>query len=157
MEPSSLQETLAPRSDCFGCGPANAEGLRLRSFRAEDDPSTLVCTFTPKPHHRAFEGVLNGGIVGTLLDCHSNWTAMIHFMDARGLDSPPCCVTAKYEIKLRRPTPTGGPVHLRATVVHSEGDRADVEAELVAGGRVCATCTGVFVAVKPDHPAYHRW
>ena len=38
-----------------------------------------------------------------------------------------------------------------------DGDKVTVEATLEAEGRVCATCTGVFVAVKEGHPAYHRW
>jgi acyl-coenzyme A thioesterase PaaI-like protein len=50
-----------------------------------------------------------------------------------------------------------GPVHVSARVVSSEADRAVVEATLTAGGKTTATCTGTFVAVKPDHPAYHRW
>jgi acyl-coenzyme A thioesterase PaaI-like protein len=73
------------------------------------------------------------------------------------LPRPPCTVTADYAIKLLRPTPTGGPVTLTAHVVESNGDRATVEAQLVAGGKLCATCRGTFVAVRPGHPAYHRW
>ena len=30
-------------------------------------------------------------------------------------------------------------------------------ATLEANGKVTATCRGTFVAVKPGHPAYHRW
>ncbi len=74
-----------------------------------------------------------------------------------GADSPPCTVTADYAVKLRRPTPMDGPITLRAHVVESSEDRAVVEATLEAGGKVCATCRGTFVAVKPGHPAYHRW
>ncbi len=44
----------------------------------------MVCDFTPEPHHQAFPGMLNGGIIGALLDCHSNWTAAYHLMKARG-------------------------------------------------------------------------
>jgi len=60
-------------------------------------------------------------------------------------------------VKLKRPTPVDGPITLRARVVESGEDRAVVEAELEAGGKVTATCRGTFVAVKPGHPAYHRW
>ena len=56
-----------------------------------------------------------------------------------------------------KPTPTDGPVHLRARVVESTDDRATVDCELSAGGIVTATCRGTFVAVKPGHPAYDRW
>jgi acyl-coenzyme A thioesterase PaaI-like protein len=150
----SLQEQFAPANACFGCGPANAKGLRIRSF---PDGDALVAQWTPEPHHEAFPGVLNGGIVGALLDCHGNWTAAWHLMKAQGLASPPCTVTADYAIKLLRPTPTSGPLSLRARVVESSNDHAIVEATLEAGGKTCATCRGTFVAVRPGHPAYHRW
>lgn len=150
----SLQETYAPGNVCFGCGPANDRGLRIRSFAAGEE---VVCDWTPEPHHEAFTGVLSGGIIGTLLDCHSNWTAAWHLMRAAGADGPPCTVTADFAVQLKRPAPTGGPVHLVARVVESSADRAVVESRLEAGGKICATCRGTFVAVKPGHPAYHRW
>lgn len=150
----SVQERFAPHNACFGCGPANAQGLRIRSFVAGED---FVAEWTPSKHHEAFEGVLNGGIVGALLDCHANWCATVHLMQASGSESPPCTVTAEYSIKMRRPTPTDGPVRLHAKVVESSADRAVVEASLEAKGKTTATCRGVFVAVKPGHPAYHRW
>jgi acyl-coenzyme A thioesterase PaaI-like protein len=78
-------------------------------------------------------------------------------MKKAGADAPPCTVTAEYAITLRRPTPTAGPIHLRAHVVESTSDRAVVEGTLEAGGKICATCRGTFVAVKEGHPAYHRW
>jgi len=150
----SLQETYAPDNACFGCGPKNEKGLRIRSFVEGDE---VVCTWTPQKHHEAFPGVLNGGIIGALLDCHSNWTAIAHLMKAKGTDRAPCCVTADYAIVLKRPCPTNGPVKLRAKVVESSGDRAVVEGTLEADGKVRATCRGTFVAVGPGHPAYHRW
>jgi acyl-coenzyme A thioesterase PaaI-like protein len=150
----SLQETYAPHNACFGCGPANEKGLRIRSFVRGDE---VVAEWRAEPHHEAFPGMLNGGIIGALLDCHSNWTAAWHLMTKAGEDRPPCTVTADFAVTLKRPTPTDGPVELVATVAESTGDRAVVDSKLVAGGKVCATCRGTFVAVKPGHPAYHRW
>ena len=57
----SVQETHAPEGRCFGCGPANEKGLRIRSFEAGEE---LVCEWTPEPHYLAFQNVLNGGICG---------------------------------------------------------------------------------------------
>lgn len=151
----SLQEKYAPEMNCFGCGPANAQGLRIRSF-ARGDAET-VCEWQPQKHHEAFPGMLNGGIIGSIIDCHANWTAAWHLMRRAELGSPPCTVTAEYSVKLLRPTPTDAPVVLTARVVEAKEDRALVEVELVAGGKVCATGRGTFVAVKPGHPAYHRW
>jgi acyl-coenzyme A thioesterase PaaI-like protein len=150
----SLQERYAPKSACFGCGPANDHGLRIRSMQIGDE---YTCTWQPATMHEAFPGMLNGGIVGALLDCHCNWAAAIHLMQQRGASAPPCTVTAEYAIKLRRPTPTSGPVLLRAKVVESSDDRARVQGTLEAGGKVCATCDGLFVAVQEGHPAFHRW
>jgi acyl-coenzyme A thioesterase PaaI-like protein len=148
----------AAKSICFGCGPANSQGLHVSSIATGTDPlGPVVAEFTPEKYQEAFPSVLNGGIIGALLDCHSNWTAAWHLMARDGLNEPPCTVTADYAIKLLRPTPTNGPLHLVARVVDSKGDRATVEATLEAGGKICATCRGTFVAVKEGHPAFHRW
>ncbi|GMV13206.1 MAG: PaaI family thioesterase [Polyangiaceae bacterium] len=149
----SLQDRYAPQNRCFGCGPANDKGLRIKS-RVEGDE--VVADFTPEEHHQAFGGILNGGIAGALLDCHSNWAAAYALMLAKGMDTPPCTVTAEFHVKLRAPTPLA-PLRVFAKTTSVEGDKAVVEARLEAGGKVTATCRGVFVAVKEGHPAYHRW
>jgi len=66
----SLQARYAPANRCFGCGPANEKGLRIKSFAAESG-AEVVAEWRPELHHEAFDGVLNGGIIGVLLDCHS--------------------------------------------------------------------------------------
>lgn len=150
----SLQETWAPQGRCFGCGPTNEKGLRIKSYPKGDE---VVAEWTPEKHHEAFENVLNGGIIGALLDCHSNWAAAHALMTAKKMDAAPCTVTADFHVKLRRPTASSEPVHLSAKPVSIEGDKCVVEATLTSQGKVTATCTGTFVAVGPDHPAYHRW
>ena len=152
----SLQELYAPRSACFGCGPASEGGLHVRSFPAAEGDE-VVGEWRPEPRYEAYPGMLNGGIVGTLLDCHSNWAAAYHLMRRTGAEHPPCTVTADYSIKLLRPTPSDQTLQLSARVVEATDDRAVVEAELTAHGKTCATCRGTFVAVRPGHPAYHRW
>jgi acyl-coenzyme A thioesterase PaaI-like protein len=150
----ALQDQYAPNNACFGCGPANPEGLQIKSHVRAD---TVVARFRPKAHHQAFPGVLNGGIIGALLDCHSNWTAAYALMQARGDAAPPCTVTADFHVKLRKPTPLDAELDLIARAVRVEGDRCTVDAELSCAGTVTATCRGTFVAVKEGHPAYHRW
>lgn len=150
----SLQETYAPNNACFGCGPANEKGLHIRSFPEGDE---VVADFEPEPWQEAFTGMLNGGIIGTLLDCHLNWTAAYALMKRDGSDHPPCTVTADYAIKLLRPTPTNTTLRLKARVVEMKENRAVVEGELIANDKVTATCRGTFVAVTEGHPAYHRW
>jgi acyl-coenzyme A thioesterase PaaI-like protein len=150
----SLQEQYAPNNRCFGCGPKNDKGLRIRSLVAGDE---VKCTWHPEPHHLAFENMLNGGICGALLDCHSNWTAAYYLMKRLGMDAPPCTVTAEFAVKLLAPTPMDGPIELSAKVVDGSDRKAVVDATLSVHGKVTATCHGIFVAVKEGHPAYHRW
>jgi acyl-coenzyme A thioesterase PaaI-like protein len=155
MDSQSLQETYAPEGMCFGCGPKNDKGLRIRSF-AEDDHA-CVCRWKPQAHHLAFPGALNGGICGALLDCHSNWTAAWHLMRKSGASRVPSTVTAEYSVKLLRPTPLDVELKLHARVVESTAARATVEAQMEADGSVTATFRGVFVAVREGHPAFNRW
>ena len=149
-----LQELYSPGGGCFGCGPANLDGLRLQSYIKG---SEIVARWQPADQFQAFPGMLNGGIIGTLLDCHSNWTAAWHLMNLAGLDQPLCTVTADYAIKLLRPTPLSSPVELVARVVESAAHRATIEAVLTSDGKPRATCRGTFVIVQPGHPAYHQW
>jgi acyl-coenzyme A thioesterase PaaI-like protein len=154
MPEMSLQDRYAPRSVCFGCGPANDQGLRIKS-RVED--GEVVCDWIPQPYHHAFDGILNGGITGAILDCHSNWTAVHSMMERDRVEVPPPTVTADFTIKMLRPTPMDGPLRLSARVVELVGERAVVEATLEADGKLRATFRGTFIAVKEGHPAYARW
>lgn len=162
----SLQETYSPKSICFGCGPANKKGLRIRSFaknpefalNSKDEfPYHCIAEFIPEEYYQAFPNVLNGGIIGSLLDCHSNWTAAYALMHKNNQTEPPCTVTADFHVILKRPTPFPATVYLDAWVKEFSGPKAIIEATLTANGKVCATCAGTFVAVDESHPAYHRW
>lgn len=150
----SLQDTYAPLSVCFGCGPANEKGLRIKS-RVEGDE--VVCDWKPEPQHLAFEDVLNGGIIGAILDCHSNWAAVHAMMRRDHLSVPPPTVTAEFAVKFAHPTPMGRVLHLRARTVELSGNRVAVKSTLEAGGEVTATLAGTFVAVREGHPAFSRW
>ena len=138
LSETPVQDEYAPNSICFGCGPSNKDGLQLKSYRTRGG---LQAVFKCDEKHQAFPGVINGGIIGSLIDCHGNWTA----------------VTAQYEVKLKRPTPFGTKLKLNSRVLALQDDRAEVIIELKADGKTCATGRGLFVAVKEGHPAYHRW
>lgn len=154
MSPKSLQEQYAASSICFGCGPANKDGLHIHSFPEND---IMVCEWMPEEKYQAFPGFLYGGLIGSLLDCHCNWTASWHLMHQNGLSAPPCTVTAEYTVKFLRPTPSTQLVKIIARVVSSTERRATVEGELYSDNDLCATCHAIFVSVKEGHPAYHRW
>ena len=152
---TGVQRQFAPNSICFGCGPANKKGLQIDSYKIENG---LVTTFIPKDEHEAFPGVLNGGIIGTLLDCHGNWTAAIAIMNERNLEKPDCTVTANYSVRLKRPTPMNQTLKITSSIVTVSEDRAEIKMWLESEeGKICAEGSGLFVAVSAGHPAYHRW
>jgi acyl-coenzyme A thioesterase PaaI-like protein len=150
----SLQQQYAAKSICYGCGPANAQGFKIESFVEGD---IVVADYVPKPHHAAFPNVLNGGVIGTLLDCHCNWAACWFLMQAQQLSEPPCTVTAKYEVTLLKPTPMEVQLRLEATCVDIKDNKAVIEGRLMAKDKVCDIFLGTFVRVPESHPGYHRW
>lgn len=151
---TSLQDTFAKNNQCFGCGPSNPLGLQIKSVVEGD---VVIAHFSPKPHHQAFDNVLNGGICGTLLDCHSNWCAAYFIMKKRNEKIPPCTVTARYAVELRLPTPMDKVLTVMAWPKLVTEKKAEIFAELRSDDVVTATCNGLFVAVSPGHPAFHRW
>jgi uncharacterized protein (TIGR00369 family) len=125
---------------CFGCGPANATGLRLEFLLAEDGGVVTLPTIMD-----AFEGhpgYLHGGIIATLLD-----EAMSKSARARGLTT----MTRKLEVEYLRPVPSGKPLRVEGRVVRSEGRKHWIESEIRdALGTTLAQAKGVFVEVKKE-------
>jgi acyl-coenzyme A thioesterase PaaI-like protein len=148
MDERSIQERFLPDTMCFGCGPANEKGLRLRSFPAGD---FTIATFTPWPEHDNGLGYLNGGIICTVLDCHSA-TPMLLESERLGLiteESWLPFVTAGLDVRYLRPTPLSEPSELRARVVDGTEDQMTVEAELIQNGKVRAAAVAVWKRWRP--------
>ncbi len=115
---------------CFVCGLNNPVGLRLAFF--ETGPGEVTASYTPSKDFEGYPGVLHGGIVASLLDEVGGRVVLIgdpnHFM-----------MTAKLEVKYRRPTPTGQPLRVVGRLLKSRGRLAWAHAEIVlADGSVTA-------------------
>lgn len=147
-----MQEAYTPESDCFGCGPAASEGLRLRSFRV---PGGLEATLTLDKKYCAFPGIINGGIVSAIFDCHGNWTAAIALMDRACLPKPPLTLTFEMLVTFHEPTPPEESLTVRSQIVRIKesseiGTKSSVQVDMSLyhnmGGheKLVATCTGIF-------------
>jgi acyl-coenzyme A thioesterase PaaI-like protein len=139
-----------PDATCYGCGPANTEGLRIKSYWSEDG-SEVVCTFEPEPKHNAgFPNVMYGGLVASLIDCHSVWTAIAHTYRAEGRQhgSLPAIsyVTGSLTVRYLKPTALDTPVVLRAHVTELHPRKAMVHCDLYSGGE--KTAEGDVLAVR---------
>src|SRR4051812_15859684 len=137
MPQTSIQDRRYPELPCFGCGPANAKGLQLKSFPAAEGGG-VVATFRPWPEHDNGVGFLNGGIITTLLDCHSAAAVMEEAAgrgwEALGGAAPPY-VTAGLDVRYLRPSPLHEPVELRARVTAADETEMTCVAELVFDGK----------------------
>ena len=113
------------------------------------------------PHHLAHRaktehdnglGYLNGGIIGTVLDCHSA-AAVVLEVDRRGWrepgDAPLPFVTAGMDIRYRRPAPLHETSWLRAIVIEPGPDEMTVEVELAWDGKPRATATARWKRWRP--------
>lgn len=148
--PRSLQDLAAPDFACYCCGPAHPTGLRIKSFWS-DDGTHVVTRHTPREEFTGFPGLVYGGLLAMLVDCHSGWTAMAHHYRAEGRepDMPPRidCVTGNVSIDYRRPTPMGIELVLRGRVEGPVARKTRVVTELWAGDTLTVTADTVFVRV----------
>ena len=147
MDAISVQDRLIPTTTCFGCGPANPRGLRLQSYVGDD---YLTATFLPWPEHDNGMGFLNGGIIATLLDCHTA-AAVLNEAALQGWEAPPGApipfVTAGIDVRYLRPSPLDSPVDLRAVVTKSSEAEIVCDAELRHDDKTRAT----------GHAVWKRW
>ena len=149
----SLQDQFAPDSICFGCGPSNTKGLQIKSFVQGD---MIIGHFTPEPHHHAFPGVLHGGTIASILDCHCNWSACWYLMQHLKTDQLPCMVTAELNVKYLKPTPMDTALELKSRLFLIEKKKVIVQGELSIADKTYCEVTGAFIQVSQNHPAFHR-
>ncbi|GAB6270690.1 MAG: PaaI family thioesterase [Smithellaceae bacterium] len=134
-------------SHCHGCGRLNEEGLQIKSYW---DGEESVCIYTPKHYHTAIPGYVYGGLIASLIDCHSTGTAAAakYKEENRDMDTLPPLrfVTASLHVDYLLPTPLGVPLEIRGKVKMIKGRRVVVESRLLAEGKICAQ--GEVVAVQ---------
>lgn len=131
---------------CYGCGSLNPHGHRIKTHWDGDE---TVTRFTPAPYHTAIPGFVYGGLIASLIDCHSTGTAAAAMYRAEGreMDSLPALrfVTGSLHVNYLKPTPMG-PLEIRGHVKELKGRKVIVESTVYANG--VATATGEVVAVR---------
>ena len=134
-------------SFCYGCGRLNEQGLQVKSYW---DGEESFAVFHPKPYHIAIPGYVYGGLIASLIDCHSTGTAAAAAYRAEGreMDTEPPLrfVTASLHVEYLRPTPLGVPLELRSKVKEIKGRKVVITTTLSAKGIACAR--GEVVAVQ---------
>jgi len=126
---------------CHGCGAENEKGLRLKSYWDGDE---AIAAWRAQPHHcGGTRENLNGGIIASLIDCHSLNLAIAQAYRAEGrpIGSAPRIgyVTANMNVAYLKPTPIEALIELRARIAKIDGRKAWVSCTLSAAGVIRAT------------------
>ena len=132
---------------CYGCGRLNLHGHQIRT---EWDGDESVTRYTPQPYETSVPGFAYGGLIASLIDCHSTGTAAaaMYRQEGRDLDTLPAFrfVTGSLHVDYLKPTPIDGPIEIRGRVKEIKGRKVIVETSVLAGGVV--TARGEVVAVQ---------
>ena len=133
---------------CYGCGQLNEHGLHIQSYW---DGEKTLCRFQPQPYHTAIPGYVYGGLIASLIDCHSTGTASAAAYRAEGRamgTAPPLrFVTASLQVDFLRPTLLGDyPLELRSCIQEIKGRKVVVATEVRVQGEVCVR--GEVIAVR---------
>jgi len=133
---------------CYGCGKFNEHGLQIKSYW---DGDVAICDWQSKEHYHGWPQVMNGGIMATIIDCHSMCTAMAHVYkeEGRSLDSKPIYryATGSMNIKYIKPTSNIKPVRVEARVLESKGRKVTVHCDFYSDGLKTAEAEVVAIRV----------
>jgi len=138
-------------SHCYGCGRLNPHGHHFRTYWEGEE---TITRFRPEPYHTAIPGYVYGGLIASLIDCHSTGSAAAaaYRAEGRAMDTDPPCrfVTASLSIQYLKPTPLGVELECRGTLVEVSPRKVVVRTTLSASGHLCARAEVVAVRM-PDH------
>ncbi len=136
---------------CYGCGSQNVHGHRIKTFWEGEES---VTRYQPEAVHTAVPGFVYGGLLASLIDCHSTGTAAaaMYRADGRAMDTLPAFrfVTGSLHVDYLKPTPLGPTLEIRGKVREIKGRKVVIESTVLVDG--VATARGEVVAVQmPDN------
>ena len=140
-EGRALQDVM--KVHCFGCGSLNDKGLQIKSHVEGEE---VVCRWQPPPHHIGHPGIVYGGTIASIIDCHSMWTASAQSgqLESGG----PTVVTARLAVNYLKPAKIDLPLELRARVTDKSERRFNVACRVLQDGVEVANAEVVAVRVR---------
>ena len=155
MEPS-LQDRYYSAGTCFGCGPSNRHGLQIKSYSADNG---VAATWAASDKYDNGFGFVNGGIISTLLDCHSAACLMKETVERYGDfciddfehfdDRHPVYLTNQITVTFRRPVLLYRPVELFSQCVSWGDDACRFRSELRFDGKLAASADVAWKRFRP--------
>ena len=137
-------------SHCYGCGQNNPHGHHIKTYWEGDES---VTRYKPEPYYTSAPGYAYGGLIASLIDCHSTGTAAAAMFRSEGreMDTLPLFrfVTGSLHVDYLKPTPLTDLMEIRGRVKEIKGRKVVVETTVLVDGVI--TARGEVVAVQmPD-------
>ncbi|MCA1813064.1 MAG: hypothetical protein LC624_03815, partial [Halobacteriales archaeon] len=130
-----------PENPCFGCGPRNPHGLRMRFF---DDGEVVRSELTLGDDYCGWPGTVITNIIALALDEGLTWASWARF-GRLATDDDSARVEHTGRIK------TGAPFVIEARVLREEAGRKHMEGRAVQDGATRAVMRATYRAVEaPD-------
>jgi uncharacterized protein (TIGR00369 family) len=130
------------RSDhlCFGCGPVNPYGLKMKFY---SDEKVVVSWVTVPEHLCGWDNLVHGGVITTILDEIMSWSAI--YLLKRFI------LTKSISVDFLKPLCVGDRLKAEGCLQSAEGGR---EARMTGviydpDGRPCARSRGTFAIMAP--------
>jgi acyl-coenzyme A thioesterase PaaI-like protein len=105
-----MKELQPSAQHCFVCGVENKFGLHIRFYTTS--PGEVTALVTLADHYQSYPGVVHGGIIATMLDEVASRTVFT---------SERIVVTAKMDIRYRKPVPVNSPLRLVGRLLEDKG------------------------------------
>ena len=123
---------------CFACGKENPIGLQLKFIEKDE---SYITTFTACPQHQGYDGIMHGGLVSTILD-----EIMAGYLNYKGFNA----VTAKLEVRFRKPTPIGQLLTIIGKITGKRGNMYELVSEITLPDGTITAQGKATVAVLED-------
>ena len=105
---------------CFVCGKGNDRGLQLEFiYNKQEDRAEATVRFPP--HYQGWQGIVHGGLIGTVLD-----EIQVKAASFKNIN----CVTAELSIKYRKPMKTETQYQLFGKIIRESGRLLFTEGEI---------------------------
>ena len=141
----SLQDQYYPNGTCFGCGPCNDDGLQIKSYSTNQG---VMATWTASEKYDNGFGFVNGGIISTLLDCHSAASVMKETVKRYGDfcidnfehfdDKHPVYLTNQINVTFRRPILLHSEITLFSECISWDDNACNFRSEIRFNGKIAA-------------------
>jgi len=131
---------------CFVCGRENPIGLHMHFYTGAD--GCVYAEYTPRDEHQSYPGTMHGGLITTMLDELIGRTAIA--MDL-------WCMTAKIEVRFKKPVPIGTPLKLKGEITKKTGRLLEGRGEIrLPDGSLAVQAIGTYLRIPDGQIAQYK-